>query len=123
MNIHFDISKVSRAIDTHGQNFVFTRSGKDDYGQPSHETTQIEIKGLFHQTRGYITKNTSDGTVSRSKPQPQIMTLVTPNSSAILPKDKLVYCGKTYTVTGVDDIGNLGVALDISLELIDDGTC
>lgn len=122
MNVNFDISKVTRAINTHGENFTFVRFGKDDYGQPSSETTEITIKGLFHQTRSYITKNISDGTISRSKPQPQILTLLTSNSSSIQLKDRITYTGKTYEVNGINDIGNLGIALDISLELIDDGT-
>lgn len=121
MNINFDIAKIARAINTHGQEFVFLRHGEDDYGQPIEQTSQITIKGLFHQTRSYITKNITDGTIARSKPSPQILTLFN-NTSMIELKDELDFCGKRYTVTGVDNIGNLGIALDISLELIDDGT-
>lgn len=119
-NTQFDLAKVRRAINTHGENFVFTHFGKTDYGEPDPETTQqITIKGLFHQTRGYITKNISDGTLSRSKPQPQILTL---SITSITIDDVVEYTGKDYRVIGVDNIGNLGIAFDISLELIDNGT-
>lgn len=122
MNIYFDIAKVKRAINTHGQEFTFYRKGLDDYGQPDQtKTTYITVKGLFHQTRSYITKNVSDGTISRSKPSPQILALNNPDMTLAL-KDELVFAGKTYIVTGVDNIGNLSIALDISLEIIDNGT-
>lgn len=122
MNIHFDISKITRAINTHGKEFVFTHFESNDYGEPSGDSSEITIKGLFHQTRSYITKNTTDGTIARSKPQPQILTFHNSSSMSLSIKDKLEYDGKLYSVIGVDDIGNLGVADDISLELIDNGT-
>lgn len=121
MNIYYDISKIKRAIDTHGQSFTFLHPGANDYGEPTDNYGSITVKGLFHQTRGYITKNVTDGTISRSKPQPQILTLYDITSTIKL-GDKLNFAGHTYNVTGVDNIGNLNIALDISLEMIDNGT-
>lgn len=122
MNRYFDIASVVRAIRTHGQEFTFKRYNTNDFGEPLAEYTETTIQGLYHQTRGYITKSVSDGTISRSKPQPQILTLVDETSKSLLVGDEVEYNEKTYKVTGIDDVNNLGIAIDISLELTDDGT-
>ena len=122
MNVHFDIAKIKRAIKTHGQSFIFSRYALDSYGEPTTNKTQTTVEGLFHQTRGYITKNVTDGTIARSAPQPQILTLFSETSASLAIKDEVTYCGQTYTVTGLNNIGNLNAVIDISLEMIDNGT-
>lgn len=122
MNVHFDIAAVKRAIKTHGQQFEFKHYTKNDFGEPSSEQTTISLQGLFHQTRGYITKTISDGTIARSKPQPQILALVDNDATNLSLDDKLEYNSSIYRVVGIDDINKLGVALNISLELFDDGS-
>lgn len=123
MNIHFGRDIISRNIKAHGQTFTFKRHGKNRHGEPDGtKTVVVSIQGLFHQTRGFITKNTSDGTVSRSSPQPQILCLSGDDTKLIQQGDLLEYSGQDYTVTGVDDVNNLGLACEISLELFDNGT-
>lgn len=122
MNIHFDIAKVKRAINTHGKQFTFKHYSKNNFGEPTGEYTSISVKGLFHQTRGYITKNVSDGTIYRSKPQPQILTLVSNDATSLTIDDELTYNNSIYRVVGVDDVNQLGVALNISLEVFDNGS-
>lgn len=122
MNTHFDIAAVTRAIKTHGKEFEFKHYGKNDFGEPNDEYTLVTIQGLFHQTRGYITKQLSDGTIARSKPQPQILALVDDTVRTLVNGDEVEYNNQLYKVTGVNDINNLGVAVDISLEMFDDGS-
>ena len=122
MNIHFDIAKVKRAIRTHGQEFTFKHYGKNNFGEPTGEYTSISLQGLFHQTQGYITKNVSDGTISRSKPQPQILTLVSNDATSLTIDDELTYNNTVFRVVGVDDFNKLVVSLNISLEVFDNGS-
>lgn len=122
MNINFGVELVKRNILAHGQEFVFHRPELSQFKEPTSNETPITIQGLFHQTRGYITRNTTDGTVSRSQPQPMVLTLVDTTSQTIQINDYMLYCNKKYLVTGINDINNLGIALEISLELIDNGT-
>ena len=122
MNVYFDVSTVTRAINTHGQEFTFKHHSKSAFGEPDTEFTTITVKGLFHQTRGYITKTTSDGSITRSKPQPQILALVNESSGSLTLDDTLEYKDQNYRVTGVNNINNLDIALDISLEMIDNGS-
>lgn len=123
MNIHFGRELILRNINTHGQEFTFERDERNKYGEPTGaKTTVATVKGLFHQSRGFMTKNVSDGTVSRSKPQPQILCLADADVKLVQQGDTLEYLGQLYTVVGVDDVNNLGIACDISLELFDNGT-
>lgn len=122
MKISFDIAKVTRALRTHGCKFTFLQPVLDQFNEPTQETKHLEILGLFHQTRGWISISTSDGTAIQSKPQPQILTPINDSSNQISQGDTLKYCGKLYKVSGIDNIGNLNIAYDISLELVLDGT-
>lgn len=123
MNTSFDIAKVRRAIKTHGKVFIFTRQALNKFNEPTEESENLEsIHGLFHQTRSWIEQKTSEGTIKRSKPQPQILTLVDEAVKSLKIGDKLEYCGNTYKVSGIDNINNLDIAYDISLEMIDNGS-
>ena len=121
MNTNFGIELVRRNILAHGQEFVFHRPELNNFKEPTANETLITLQGLFHQTRGYITRNITDGTVSRSQPQPMILTLVNPESQSLKINDYVLYCNQKYLITGINDINNLGIALEISLELIDNG--
>lgn len=121
MNINFGVELVKRNILAHGQEFTFHRPELSTFNEPTSNETLITLQGLFHQTRGYITRNTTDGTVSRSQPQPMVLALVKPESQSLQINDYMLYCNQKYRVTGINDINNLGMALEISLELIDNG--
>lgn len=122
MNTNFGKELILRNIKAHGQTFVFKRQGKNTFGEPNGtETVVASIEGLFHQSRSYITKNTSDGTISRTKPQPQILCLVSDSTKLIKQGDILFLSDNKYTVTGVDNLGELDMACDISLEVFDNG--
>lgn len=121
MNVNFGIELIRRNILAHGQEFTFHRPTLNRFNEPTTNETLITLQGLFHQTRGYITRNTTDGTVSRSQPQPMVLTLVNPDTQSLQINDYVLYCNQKYRITGINDINNLGMALEISLELIDNG--
>ena len=124
MNIHFEREKVKRNILMHGCEFTFIRPVKDDFGEDTGTTENVTtINGLFHQSRGYISQSTgmSEGVVIRSKPQPMILVLCDEYSDLIVANDTVSYNQTNYRVTGKNDANNLGIAYDISLEMIDDG--
>lgn len=121
---HFDRRKIERFIQTYGTEFVFERPIKNDYGEPTEEKDEIFVVGVFHQTSGYVTKTLSDGTIKRTKPQPQILVPGELNelSKRVRIGDQLEYCSKHFEVVDMVDFNNLGIACDISLELVDRGT-
>ena len=116
-----DRHKVIIFVRRYGKPFRFYRSKKDDYGEPSEDIKNINIKGVFHVGSIYVTQNTNDGSKSRSKPQPQILALFE-DSIGIANGDILKYRGNTFKVIELQDLNNWGIALDISLELVDSGT-
>lgn len=124
MNIHFEREKVKRNILAHGCEFTFVRPVKNNFGEYTGETTSVvTLNGLFHQSRGYISQSTGmeDGKVIRSKPQPMILVLFDEYSDLIFTEDTVIYKGTKYRVTGKNNINNLDISYDISLEMIDDG--
>lgn len=123
MNIHFEREKIKRNILMHGCKFTFTRIIADEFEEDTQEDTGVvTIDGLFHQSRGYISQSSSsdDGRVIRSKPQPMILVLLDEYSELILSGDIVTYKGIKYRVTGKNNLNNLDIAYDISLEMIDD---
>lgn len=124
MNIHFEREKIKRNILMHGCEFTFIRKVADEFGEDTQEDTSIvTIDGLFHQSRGYISQSSGsdDGRVIRSKPQPMILVLLDEYSELILSGDIVIYKNTKYRVTGKNNLNNLDIAYDISLEMIDDG--
>jgi hypothetical protein len=117
----FDVQKMKRFISRYGAEFVFKRYEKNEFGEPSSEFEEFKIFGVFHENNSYITKNVSDGTVARNKPQPQILTLVNENNVLKI-GDITEYRQSKFQVTELNNVNNLSVAFDISLEVIDDGT-
>lgn len=122
ININFDIAKIKHNIDRHGTTYTFKRETLNEFKEPTGEIrTVAALKGLFHQVRGYIDKSTTDGTIRRSKPQPAILVLAEGSAFEIQLNDFIEVKGYKYTVTGTNNINNLDIAIDISLELVDNG--
>ena len=124
MNINFDISKIKYILNMHGQMYEFKRKSTDDFAEETDDEpiSVTTVKGLFHQVRGHIDKQTSDGTIRRSKPQPALLVLINEDTQKILLQDFVVINETTYTVTGINNINNMGIAFDISMEMVDNGT-
>ena len=121
MNINFQIERISQNIKHHGTEFTFKSFKLDEFNEPTKDYDEIQIKGLFHQSKSYVSSQTTNGTISRSKPKPMILTLIDEISSSIQMNDIVKYHGNTYKVIESNDLNNLGIALDISLEMIDNG--
>lgn len=121
-------NKIQRRIDWEGKPYTFTRVVEDKYHREQ-STVNITVEGIYHQTNSYQQKSSKDGSVTTTKPQPMILCLynnnsnndeidennVTNNNPQL--GDKVVIDGKTMLVTGVVDIQELHVALQISLEM------
>lgn len=116
-----ELHKVLREIQIHGTEYMFFRKSVDDYGEDKEETKQIaEIKGLFHVTKGYVTRSVQDGTETHSKGQPILM-IAYEDVGSIQMGDFIVVNGNTYKVVEKNNIQEYNIVIDISLELIIDG--
>lgn len=114
----FQPHKVKRMIDTLGVMYQFNRDVLNKYKESTGEQELIaELKGVLHSTASYITKTATDGSTITAKQSPQILTN-DPKAKLLHIDDKVIIDNCTYKVTGVLDINMLGLAFDISLEVI-----
>lgn len=111
-------NKIQRQLQLNGQDLTFVRYGVDEYKQISDEVKEsINIRGLFHTTNSYIKNADTEGARLVSKPQPMILALYE-DGNKIQKDDEVEMQGRKYKVTASNDINNFGVAIDISLELV-----
>ncbi len=114
----FQPHKVKRMIDTLGVMYQFNRDVLNKYKESTGEQELIaELKGVLHSTASYVTKTATDGSTITAKQSPQILTN-DPKTKLLRIDDKVIIDNCTYKVTGVLDINMLGLAFDISLEVV-----
>lgn len=114
----FQLHKVKRMIDTLGVMYQFNRDVLSKYKESTGEQELIaELKGVLHSTASYVTKTATDGSTITAKQSPQILTN-DPKAKLLHIDDKVIIDNCTYKVTGVLDINMLGLAFDISLEVV-----
>lgn len=112
-------NKIARQIALNGQKFSFVRNEVDDYHQQLDDVKEVAtISGIFHEATSYVKETNSDSGRMVSKPQPMILTLCDDNSRSLQKDDKVTIGTNVYYVVDKHDIKGLGVAYDISLEVI-----
>ena len=111
----FQLNKVRRLINTHGENFLVRRPKRNFFGEPTGETTEFYIRGLYHETASYLSKTSTEGSTTRQKSMPMIL-CVLGTLPTFLQEDILLYNGKEYRLGEVKDLSEAGVIGDISLE-------
>lgn len=123
MELAFQLNKVSRFIKSYGNVFTFTRYGKNEFGELVKDGTNqedIEVVGVYHEVNSYVSFVTSEGTVTKTVPQPMILCM--PDEGAKLAADdELWYNGTHYKVVDPANIAKAGFCIDVSLEVIQDG--
>lgn len=113
----FEQNKVARLIRVQGVKYVFERPKLDDFKEPTGETEATELKGVFHQTTNHITVVGTDASSVQNKQSPAILALYE-DAKGLKQDDVVVINGTKYLVTGLLDIGNWNIVMDISLEAI-----
>lgn len=117
-----ELYKVVREIKTHGESYTFERSKLDDYNEPTEEKeTVATVNGLYHVTKGYVSKTVGDATTTHSKGQPMILA-VYEETENIKEQDRVTVEGKPYKVVGRTNVGEYSILNDISLEEVYDGS-
>ncbi len=117
MNLEFEKHKLIRFIKSRGQSYTFTASGTNQFGEPTGQKKTVEISGVYHETQGYVTSSATDGSNIKSKPDSLIMCLVE-DTTELATGMMVTIQGKDYKVVDLRDVSNLGVACDISLEVV-----
>lgn len=119
--LSFQKSKVNRLTQVNGQDFVFKRQKLNEFNEPiSGGEEEIKVRGFYHEVSSYVTKTGNDSSTTRSKVQPMILCTVE-EGSKIKKEDLLEFKGKKMKVVDLADVNELGICIDVSLEVIQDG--
>ena len=109
---------VEREITKNGSTYTVKRNKVDKYGEPTQEVEEVTaLRGLFHISKGFIIKNTSDGSQTKTKGQPMILALWE-ECETIQNGDFVVINGNTYKITDKNNIEEYNIIADISLEVV-----
>lgn len=118
--VAFQVNKVRRAIQTQGSSFVVTSPVLNAYGEPSSWTVFKTIRGLYHETTGFISKTVKDGSSINRKSSPMILCLAS-EVSGLKKGMKVLHGSKEFALVEVKDLGEAGAIFDLSLEEIQHG--
>lgn len=113
----FQLNKFRRLICTVGEHFTFTRSGSDEYGEPSEEQSSRTFPGVFHEAAGYVYLGDTpyDAATRVQRVMPMIL-MLRDDAINIERDDRLHYNGHVFRVIEVKDVSDSGVVADLSLE-------
>lgn len=116
---NFLLHRLQVQLNMRGVEYVFSRQALDKFGQPLDDTQEeIKLKGIYHESNGYIQSTGSDATIIRTEKSPMILCLFD-DGDKIKQGDMIAIAGKTFRVSGVLNIQNYSIAADISLEEVD----
>ena len=121
MNLKIELYKVQREIQMHGNEYQFYQLNKDKYGESTESAFyKATIRGLFHTSKGFISKITTDGNMTHTKGQTAIL-MCYEDSKQISNNDIVLIGENKYKVTEKNNIEMFDIVSDVSLELILDG--
>lgn len=104
---------IERLIKRYGQDCRVTRASTNQYGEPTEDhVTVMECKGLWHWSPGYLDITLKDAGAVQDRKTPRVLI---PYRSDIRVGDQIAVGGTVYCITGVTDIGNEHLFMDISL--------
>lgn len=132
MNTAFEKAKIRRTLINFGSVFTFVRPKLNEFGEPvKGEEKQICIVGVYHEASGgYTSKKVSEGSVTRTRLQPMILTswenfqtvegLTYEGAQALKYGDVLTLEDKKMKITEVKNVKSGCFAGEISLEVCDE---
>lgn len=112
------VNQLKINIGWNGSTYTFKYPEIDNRGEKTGNYIEhCTIYGVVHRTRGYVTRNTSEGSTTKSKDDPMLLFVATDERNTIKPNtdDKLVYFGNEYIVSDVSPIIDGSEIWDISL--------
>lgn len=110
---------LSRLIEMCGQQATIYREVENEFHEPIGTTIIGDFRGLFHEANSYLGVSISEAGKIYTAKQPMFLIVYTRvHTVDIRKEDILEIAGRRFRVTGQDDLGNLGLFLDISLEVM-----
>ena len=116
--LNLTAEQLKMNIRWNGETYLFLSPEIDERGEKTGSyKPHCTIFGVMHRTKGYITRNISDGTTIKTKDDPMLLFVVSKENNNILPKedDKVTYFGKDYIVADVSPVIDGSSIMDVSL--------
>lgn len=136
VNKSFELRKLEREIKRNGISFTYWRRKQNSFGEPSNEFEYLTtITGMYHEFTAHMTDTVvlltgAENGVTRTKKVPQCLTRYDdlvftgpdgePNSIKI--GDIVEFNHRVLKVTGMQNIMEWNMIVDVSFEEVDDGT-
>lgn len=80
-NLEFELYKVKREIERHGEEYIFYRREKNEFNESVGEEKEVcVIQGIYHEERGYVSLKTQEGANIRKKSEGQILCIIKDNA-------------------------------------------
>ena len=114
MGLVHQLHGIPQAITHHGVDFTVKRDVEDIFKESIWEQEIGAFRGLFHTSSSFLTINYQDKGQVFTEKKPKLLILYTDRlrvNDKIYTKD-----GRSYSVTGIDDLGGLHLCLDLSLK-------
>lgn len=114
-------NKIFRHIQWNGQDFIFYRFKRNEYNELTDEVeSEFYIKGIFHEGGGYggmlnIELYERDGARTLSRMKPMILCAYDQGKDLLI-DDWVKISDTTYRVVEKNNVKNLNVAFEISME-------
>ena len=123
INKNFEVYKVKRELKRSGIEYELKRPELNEFKEPTGVLVSVgKFLGLYHEQNGYVKITTKDAAQTRSKKVPMILCLYEDIASFLIEVGDIVIINKkTFKVTGVINIQEWNLIMDISLEAIDNG--
>lgn len=117
-NLTFELHKVEREIKVHGDTFEIHRDILDDYGEVTGNSEKVcETRGLFHISKSFVSRSTTDGTTTHAAGSPMLLCLFS-GTEQIQSGDWLKVNGVRYNITDLTNVGEQNIVVDMSLERV-----
>lgn len=121
INTRFEAYKLKREIKRSGRIFSFKRADRNKYKEPTCKYDCVgEIGGLYHEQSSMVSVQTNETTQSRTKKIPAILCLWEDVVCIGLQFEDVVKINsKIFKITSIENVSELGIIADISLEVFD----
>lgn len=116
----YQLHRVKQAIRVHGQEFLFSIKEPNEFDEPTGKIITIPVRGLYHETTGYLSESSSDSTTIRKRSSPGIL-VCWESLGPLKIQAELEFNNKTYRVTEIKNLGESNIIGDISLLEIQNG--
>ena len=123
VNKNFEVYKIKRELKRSGIDYEFVRPVPNKFGEPSKDAEIVGmLRGLYHEQNAHISVMTGDTTQTRTKKVPSILCLYEEAAPlCLVVGDRVSINGKTMKVTGIVNIQEWNLIVDVSLEVVDNG--